>query len=187
MAKKTEFSIETVKKYAIWVALPIGLLIVIATTVMAVSKIGQDFQAQKTALENDKKTVETIAKDASHPNEATIKEIQNASDELRGRVVSAWDTLGKDQRIRNVWPKALGAAFLREIAGKKFGDTLSVNARENYLNFIEGVLPLMETDDPILGVDRRRVQYRKKESDPWLEDLDFSRSNVSIQDEMMGG
>ncbi|MCL2744808.1 MAG: hypothetical protein FWE67_13250, partial [Planctomycetaceae bacterium] len=154
MAKKAEFSIETVKKYVFWAVMPIGLIVAVATTFMAVGQVTKAFNDKKSALEAQKQAVEKIRGETAHPNEDTIKEIENCAKQLRGRVLKAWIALEKDQRERNQWPDAVGEEFLKEVAKLVFGDEISIDSREFYLTFVEQYLPQLEYD-----VERRRVQY----------------------------
>ncbi|MDR1963867.1 MAG: hypothetical protein LBQ50_08820 [Planctomycetaceae bacterium] len=184
MAKKVEFSLETVKKYIFWACIPIGLLFPVITTYMAVGSISKAFNDRKNALESTKKTTEGISSDRSHPNEITIKDIENCTKELRGRVMQAWMILEKDQRERNLWPiDVLGEPFFNEVSKLKFTDEMSTDAREKYLNFVEDYLPSLE-----VFVDRRRVQ-EKDDQGNWKEVS--SISNVSAMspssDNMSGG
>lgn len=162
MAKKAEFSIETVKKYVFWVCVPLGVLIAAITSFLAVGKVGQAFNSQKNALNTQKQTVEKIRTESDHPNEKTITQIEDRSKELRGRVQQAWTTLEKDQRERNKWPTDVGASFNNEVSRLKFGDEISVDSRELYLNFAERYLPKLE-----YNVDRRRMQVM--EDGEWQE------------------
>ncbi|MDR0704386.1 MAG: hypothetical protein LBF88_05290 [Planctomycetaceae bacterium] len=180
MAKKTEFSLEMVKKYIFWACIPIGLLFPAFTTYSAVTSITKAFKDRKTALENTKKTTEGIGSDRSHPNELTITDIQNCSKELRVRVKQAWATLEKDQRERNLWPSILEEEFKEEVAKLKFFDEMTINARETYLNFVEKYLPNLE-----IFVDRRRIQ-QKNDKGEWEEmELDLTTAatggNASLE------
>jgi hypothetical protein len=170
MAKKTEFSLETVKKYIFWVCIPIGLLFPAFTTFSAVTSITKAFNDRKSALESTKKTTEGISANRSHPNEVTITDIQNCSKELRVRVRQAWATLEKDQRERNLWPEDVGADFREEVLKLKFFDAMSTYARERYLNFLEDYLPLLD-----IFVDRRRIQ-QKDDQGEWKE-MAFTTTN----------
>ncbi|MDR2440421.1 MAG: hypothetical protein LBE12_13755 [Planctomycetaceae bacterium] len=163
MAKKTEFSLELVKKYIFWACIPIGLLFPVFTTYSSVNSITKAFNDRKNVLENTKKTTEGISSDRSHPNEITISDIQNCCKDLRGRVMRAWRTLEKDQRERNLWPEDVGREFSEEVTKLKFFDEMTINARENYLNFVEKYLPNLE-----VFVDRRRVQ-QKDDQGNWKE------------------
>ncbi|MDR2704820.1 MAG: hypothetical protein LBC02_03485 [Planctomycetaceae bacterium] len=163
MAKKTEFSLEIVKKYIFWACIPIGLLFPAFTTFSAVNSITKAFNDRKNALESTKKTTEGISSDRSHPNEITITDIQNCSKELRVRVMQAWRILEKDQRERNLWPEDVGPEFNAEVSKLKFFDEMTIDAREHYLNFIEKYLPNLE-----VFVDRRRVQ-QKDDQGEWKE------------------
>ncbi|MDR2757651.1 MAG: hypothetical protein LBC20_18325 [Planctomycetaceae bacterium] len=163
MAKKTEFSLELVKKYIFWGCIPIGLLFPIFTTYSSVNSITKAFNDRKSALESTKKTTEGISSDRSHPNEITISDIQNCSKDLRGRVMRAWRTLEKDQRERNLWPTKVGKEFHEEVTKLKFLDEMTINARESYLTFVADYLPELE-----IFVDRRRVQQKDDQGD-WKE------------------
>ncbi|MDR0335560.1 MAG: hypothetical protein LBI18_00540 [Planctomycetaceae bacterium] len=183
MAKKTEFSLETVKKYIFWACIPIGLLFPAFTTFSAVTSITKAFNDRKSVLESTKKTTEGISSDRSHPNEITITDIQNCIKELRVRVMQAWMTLEKDQRERNLWPEDVGAEFREEVTKLKFFDEMTINARELYLNFVEKYLPQLE-----IFVDRRRVQ-QKNDQGEWKEmepNTTVASSNTS-SDMGMGG
>ncbi len=157
MAKKAEFNIETVKKYAFWVLVPIGLLTTIFVALSAVGKITNDFNARKSALEGMKKNVEGIRNEKAHPNQQTIDDINNKTKETNGRVVAAWRILEKDQTERNLWPEEVGPLFLQEVTKLKWGSEISVDSREAYLNFINDYLPELEN-----FVNRRRVQFLDK-------------------------
>ena len=162
MAKKQEFSLETVKKYYFWVVVPIGLVAAIFVTMGAVGKITAEFNARKQTLESTKKNVEGIRSEKNHPNQKTIDEIVNKTSELGDRVISAWKILEKDQRERNLWPEEVGESFLAEVQKLKFGSEISVDSREKYLNFINEYLPYLER-----FVERRRLQEKVK--DEWVE------------------
>ena len=167
MAKKQEFSIETVKKYYFWVIVPLGLGAAFFVTTGAVAKITAEFNSRKQTLESTKKTVEGIRGDREHPNQRTVDEINTKTAELIDRVVSAWRVLEKDQKERNLWPAdALGRDFMVEVGKLKFGGEFSVNAREIYLNFVDKYIPYLEQ-----YVDRRRLQMKNKANGEW-EELD---------------
>lgn len=157
MAKKTEFSIATVKKYIFWVCVPLGLIFSVVVTFLAVGNISKAFSDRKNTLENQKKQIEQIRSKSDHPNEKTIQEIESRTKELRGRVFSAWRTLEDDQRKRNLWPREIPTIFANEVVSKKHLDELSINALEAYLNFVERYIPTLE-----YYVDRRRVQFNDR-------------------------
>lgn len=159
MAKKAEFSIETVKKYIFWVCVPLGLILAAVATWLAVAGVTKAFNDQKQFLQSQKQAVERIRGESNHPNERTIEQIANRRKDLRGRVFQAWTTLSRDQRERNQWPEAVGPLFNEEVSRLKFGDEISIDSLEAYLNFIERYLPELEYDGPY-GVNRRRTQVK---------------------------
>ncbi len=164
MAKKKEFNLETVKKNVFWAFLPIALLAPLITTILAVRSISAAFEQRKKTLDSTKSAVEQLGRDAAHPNQKTIDEINVKIRDLRGRVRKAWATLEKDQQARNLWPAEVGQLFFDEVKTKKWGEEISIDGRERYLNFINDYLPSLEH-----YVDRRRVQMRERDkiSDEW--------------------
>ena len=174
MAKKQDFSIETVKKYYFWVVVPLGLIVAIFVTVVAVAKIDADFKARTAALESTKRSTEAVRNEKNHPNQGTIDEIKGLTTELNTGVEGAWTILARDQQAQNLWPgdprglshlaevRVLGPSHLAEVQRAKFGSELTVNFREAYLNFVDDYLPYLET-----FVERRRLQI--KNGDKWEE------------------
>lgn len=163
MAKKAEFSIETVKKYIFWVCVPLGLLVSVIVTTIAVASVGSQFETRKGELDNQKTAIERIRGESDHPNADTIADVNDRTTDLKGRVYTAWTILAKDQSERNQWPRVLERAFLDEISRLKFGDEISIDAREVYLNFVDRYLPSLES-----YVDRRRVQVKNRDGN-WVE------------------
>ena len=163
MARKQEFSIETVKKYYFWVVVPLGLITALFVTMGTVAKITADFKARTTALENTKRSTETIRNENNHPNDNTIKQIQDFTVELENNVNKAWEHLKRDQDFHNYWPPDVGPRFNEEIKDLRFGDEISYDSRVDYLNFINKYVPQLEID-----VDRRRLQEKDKDGN-WVE------------------
>ncbi|MDR2171728.1 MAG: hypothetical protein LBP59_16415 [Planctomycetaceae bacterium] len=153
MAKKIEFNIELVKKFSFWVLVPLVLLLAFIFNFLAVGAISKKFDERKKALESTKGSVEKIRQDKAHPNNNTIDDVNTLTEELRGRFVTAWTTLEKAQRERNVWPEDAQAAFIDEVSKLKFGDSISESSRELYFNFMRRHIPKLEA-----RLDRRRVQ-----------------------------
>ncbi len=180
MAKKTEFNVETVKKYALWVALPIALLLTAGGTVMAVSKVNKEFRTKSGTLESKKKAVEGIARDSAHPNQNTIDDIKGLRNVLLGYVHEAWRILEADQKDRNRFPAELGVSVVAEMERKRFGDLLTRDALENYLVFIRRYVPGLE-----VYVDRRRVQV--KIDGQWVEYDPIEHRNIPLPNDPFAG
>lgn len=181
MAKKAEFSIETVKKYALWVAVPLALVIASVGTVLAVGKVSAVFTSKSNTLEGKKAAVEKISSNRAHPNQNTITEIENLKTQLTVNVSRAWGTMEYEQRQRNQWPAKLGPGFAEEVSKKIFGSELSQDALEVYMNFIREYIPEME-----VYVDRRRFQVRNREGG-WDEYDEFRMPNVSVPNDPLAG
>ncbi|MDR2761501.1 MAG: hypothetical protein LBB88_02735 [Planctomycetaceae bacterium] len=156
MAKKVEFNIELVKKLSFWVLVPLVLLLAFIFNLLAVSSLGKKFNERKKSLEGTKSSVEKIRQDKAHPNNNTIDDIKVHIEELRGRFVTAWATLEKEQRIRNVWPVDLGIPFIEEVSKLKFGDHISAASLELYLNFMNKCIPKLEAK-----LNRKRIQVNE--------------------------
>ncbi len=181
MAKKAEFSIETVKKYALWVAVPVALIIASVGTVLAVNKVSSEFTSKSNTLETKKSAIEKINADRTHPNEQTITEIKTLKTQLTGYVSQAWGTLEENQRKRNEWPKKLGPDFADEVTKKQFGAELSLDALETYLTFIEEYVPDLE-----VSVDRRRFQVKDRQGN-WVEYDPIRMPNIQVPNDPLAG
>lgn len=183
-SKSAGLSVEQIKKYSFWGVIPLVVLVAFGITSYSVSDIGVRFELRKTALEKQKKETSEIAQNAKHPNERTIEEINNAIQDLRDRVSSAWFTLQADQKKRSQWPEDLGADFRRMIESKKFGDEIDLNYREIYRNFIERALPEMKRT-----AQRRRLEVKDRRGE-WVE-ADQQKSSEgmvgAISNKLAGG
>ncbi|MDR1925973.1 MAG: hypothetical protein LBQ66_16515 [Planctomycetaceae bacterium] len=153
MAKKVEFNLALAKKLSFWVAIPLILILVFVFNLLAVASVTKKFDERKKALESTKSAVEKIRQNSKHPNKNTIDDIGVHTNELRGRVVTAWTTLEKEQRIRNLWPEDVGKQFIAEVSKLKFGEPISARSLEHYLNFMGTHIPKLEAK-----LDRRRTQ-----------------------------
>lgn len=180
MAKKKEFSIQTVKKHLFWICVPLGLVLAVVLSFISIGKLGAAFYERQRTLEDRKKTVEGIRTQSEHPNENTIKEIENCTKELRGRVQQAWRILERDQRNRNRWPEEVGPSFNKEVSSKKFGDGISTGSRELYMTFVENFLPRMEVE-----VDRRRREILV--DGEWVPIEWTKEGGSSGQDDLLSG
>ena len=166
MAKKIELDLETVKKYAFWVVIPIGVLFAVFAGWHAVGSIAQDLETQKNSLQSQRSAVERLRNEAPrHPNQATIDAINTKRNELVENVYKAWTTMVETQRQQNRWT-GLSAASTRDIESKNFLDNLDGPTLENYLNFAQAEINRMldknfaRPNEPELYL-RRVQQYRR--------------------------
>ncbi|MDR0392471.1 MAG: hypothetical protein LBH59_11225 [Planctomycetaceae bacterium] len=156
MAKKVEFNLELVKKFNFWILVPLALLLVFIFNFIAMGAIGKKFTDRKNSLESTRNKTEKIRQESAHPNNNTIDDITVRTEELRGRFVTAWATLEKDQRAKNVWSIEAGPTFIEEVSTLKFGDSISAKSIEYYFNFMNKHIPKLEA-----RLDRRRIQVNE--------------------------
>ncbi|MDR1054133.1 MAG: hypothetical protein LBL39_08150 [Planctomycetaceae bacterium] len=188
MAKKVEFDIELVKKFSFWVLVPLALLLVFIFNFLAVGTIGKKFSDRKNTLESTKNNVDKIRQEKTHPNNNTIDDVNVHTAELRGRFVTAWTTLEKDQRARNVWPEDVGADVLEEVSKLKFGDEISAGSLEKYLNFMGRHIPKLKA-----RVNLKRIQindggeWKDKADSGGVDSLGSLRSGRGRMPDNRGG
>ncbi|MGL4942859.1 MAG: hypothetical protein ACRC46_06685 [Thermoguttaceae bacterium] len=164
-SKSQGVSLEQIKKHAFWGVIPLVVLVSFGVTVMAVMAVSASFEKRKSELENQKKSTESIAQNQTHPNNKTIDDIKNHTQDLRRRVSDAWVTLQADQIRRSTWPANLGEDFLKTIRTKRFGDDIAHPLREIYRGFINKALPAME-----VTAQRRRLMLKVgKATGGWRE------------------
>ena len=160
MAKdKGSFKPEDLKKYYFWIVLPILVLLAIAFTFIAKSKIKKAYVEKTTAISAAKDGADSVANDSKHPNDNTIKEIQAETKVLADNVFKAWTLMYDDQKLRNRWPRQLSREFLDLVENKlKFRDPIGVGKPyllEDYGYFIGRHLP-----DLLKEMNRRRCQVQ---------------------------
>lgn len=161
MAKsKGGFKPEDLKKYYFWIVLPILVILVLVFAFLAKSSIKKAYVEKTTAIKSAKDGADTVANNSKHPNETTIKAIQDETQTLADNVFSAWTLMYNDQKLRNRWPRQLSREFLDLVENKlKFRDPIGVGKPyllEDYGYFIARHLP-----DLIKEMNRRRCQVQE--------------------------
>lgn len=187
MAKaKSNISKETILQGIFWGAVVLTLGLGFTMTTLSVAAVVKQFESRKGELEGTKSSVQSIIQNQNHPNQRTIDEINKYTEDMRKAVYSAWQTLQKDQVERSLWPaKALGEKFMRDIRGKKPGDSIDFDNRETYRNFIKRALPQKE-----LMVRPRRwmIEVEPDKWEPLEKPGDKSRSGGGAMGmDSMGG
>ena len=159
-AKKAGIKLEDIKRNYFWIVLPLVVVIAFVFTVMAKGKIKKAYVEKSEAVQAEKKSVDSIAGNNKHPNENTIKEIEDVTDVLKTSVFDAWGLMYDDQKERNRWPRQLSREFLDLVEKKlKFRDPIGVgrpDLLEDYGYFIANHLP-----DLLKKMQRRRVQVKE--------------------------
>ena len=135
MAKKVEFNMGMVKKYAFWACAPLGLVVAALLGMMAVADVGSKLEDRKKQLDSQKSAVESLRSGAaSHPNQETIDEINEKTQELAGKIYTAWGTLVEEQQKQNRW-EGISDGAKQDISRKNFLDPLEPATLTSYLNF----------------------------------------------------
>jgi uncharacterized membrane-anchored protein YhcB (DUF1043 family) len=181
MAKKFEFDLVMVKKYAFWVCVPLGLIIAMLLGMLAIADVGRSLEERKKQLDSQKAAMETLRSGATkHPNQATIDEINEKREDLGQKVLTAWETLVERQQDRNRW-EGLADRAVQDIKRKNFLDPLEPATLNSYLNFAR--------DDIKKLLDKaniNRVQLYRRSQDGREELLD-PKSNEPLLSEGTGG
>ena len=159
-AKKAGIKLEDIKRNYFWIVLPLVVVIAFVFTIMAKGKIKKAYVEKSEAVQAEKKSVDSIAANAKHPNEKTIEEIEGVTEVLKTSVFDAWGSMYDDQKERNRWPRQLSREFLDLVENKlKFRDPIGVgrpDLLEDYGYFIANHLP-----DLLKKMQRRRVQVKE--------------------------
>jgi len=163
MAKKVEFNMAAVKKYLFWACVPLGLVVAVILGMMATGEVGSKLEDRKKQLDSQKTTIEGL-RAGNHPNQGTADEIDEKREELVKKILTAWETLEKDQKEQNRW-EGLADRALEDIRRKNFLDPLEPATLTNWLNFARDEMKkLIDRAD----IDRCRpyVRYRDGREEP---------------------
>ncbi len=121
-----------------WVLIIIGIIVGAMSWNMAASDLSASFDSRKSKIEQAHNAVKGIKNEPIHPNEAINSGDMKEAKKQKSFVLTVWQNLYEAQRDKVLyWPKSLGPQFIEELAGKKFGDSISKQMRERYLNYIE--------------------------------------------------
>ena len=158
MAKKFEINAEIIKKYLFWSCTPIGLAVAVFTIMTAIGSITEDMDKQKTQLESQKKSLETLRGAAnSHPNEGTISAVNEQTEILKGNVFDAWKIMVEQQdQHRWVWT-GLARSAIQNIENTVFLGDLQPSTRESYRDYARDEINLLLDKADIKRVQQYRV------------------------------
>jgi hypothetical protein len=147
---KVKMILAVVKKHHFWVL--VGLVCVLGLTVYvaAASNLQQKYQERSTTLKSALEQVQTISRQADHPNEKRIEKWKEVQKEQGGKVLEGWQTLYNRQQKENPWPD-LGPEFQKMIKSLDPDKDIPLDFRLVYQNFINGTL-----DSLFKTVDYRR-------------------------------
>jgi hypothetical protein len=178
MAQKIEFNVELVKKYAFWVAVPLGLVIAVLAGWMAVASVDADLNTQKKTLEDQKKSMDALKSKANnHPNEKTIEQVNKEKESLAGTVYKAWVTMSGSQA--HDWG-GLARSAMDDINRKNFLDPLLPGTLTNYRDFARIEIDELLNRNYAKTGDLRlhRVQYFDKDGKPREENKPILASDA---------
>lgn len=145
------------KKYHFWVGCVVVLLITIVCWWLATAGLASQFQQRKKKLEGDFAGVRKIQR--NDPNDKVVEAIQAENTVLKDKVLKAWESLYRQQKEKNPFPKVLGAEFKRQFENLnlKSKEELEIAYRERYQYFIIDHLPTL-----LKMVDVRRPADEKE-------------------------
>ena len=171
MAKKFELNAEVIKTCLFWSCIPIGLAVAIFAGMTAIGSIAEEMDKQKTQLENQKKSIETLRSAAStHPNEGTISSINEKTEALKGNVLAAWEIMVEQQDQHRWRWTGLAARAIQDIENTEFLGTLQDLTRESYRDFARA-----EINTLLERANIRRVQQYRVLPNGQEEPLDLPR------------
>ena len=150
--------LKIVQKHYFWMVLPILVLVAFIFKHGAIGKIKTDYEQSVNSVNAEKKAVDEIASNSKHPNESTIKAIEDETQTLTSNVKDTWKLMYDEQKKRNKWPRRLSPEFLKIVENAKFESPIGVG--KPYI--LEDYAGMMSTNLPqlLIDVNRRRYQVR---------------------------
>jgi len=127
-----------VAKYHFWLLSVLAVILCVAGWYLASSALTKKFADNKRTVEAQFSKLQTVVREAAHPNDDVNKGIQAQTKQQRKRVYDVWRSLYDEQKKEVLfWPAALGKPFIQRIEQLKFGDPLPQTMRERYMNYIK--------------------------------------------------
>jgi len=178
MAKaKSNFSADVIKKNLFWFFVPLAILLVWGIFFVANSKAKAAYNARMTELDNMKKATETAASNPKQPNEGTIADAKEKTNQLRGIVLEAWKELYEVQKEIRVWSDKLNPEFTNQVENLKWLSPIpGVKYREWYDTFISEQVPefLVKAERRTVYVRVEDPNNRGKTPTVWMKNPDGS-------------
>lgn len=134
--------ISVLGKYHFWILS--ALVGVLTLAVWHLAAAGLDDQRAKnvTQIKTYEGNMQRIAGESDHPNEDTIKKINEDTVEQGNKVFRLWEDLYGEQREKVLrWPNVFYPEFYQEVENKDFGTPLSLTVREDYNLYIKQQVP----------------------------------------------
>lgn len=135
---------EQVRVIMAWIAkhhfwLLAGLIVLLSTAAwyMAAGDMQAKYDTEKGKIESAFGSQRSLSSKQFHPNQDVNSEQLSQISAMANETKAIWSQLYDRQRQEVLkWPEKLPAPFLRDIEGKKFGDEISKNRREQYATYI---------------------------------------------------
>ena len=120
---KVKIALALLKKHHFWVLCGLILIVSLVCWSMAASDLSDRFTKRKQELDGKFTNVRAIPEQSNHPNEASIKVVQNLHGQIGEDVLAAWSRLFKEQRDNNPLPviegdKGMQDKFVAEFESK---------------------------------------------------------------------
>lgn len=111
---------------------------------LALGDLTKQIAANTSTIENEFKLQQSLSSQPFLPNQ-DVNEVQTRENVALSKQISTlWETLYKRQREKVLrWPAELGSDFVNEVQDLKFGDWISDDLRDRYLNYIADNFPTL--------------------------------------------
>ena len=160
-ANKTKMTLQDVKQIGFWVGVPVAVLLVLFFGSKSMNKIKEEYTSKTGQYESEKSATDKIASDAKHPNDETIKLIQDEKDLLAGNIFSAWSSMYQDQRTYNRWPQKLSREFLDFVEDPKTKFGTPIDPKRPYLLEDYGYYLVNNIPELLKDINLRRAQLKE--------------------------
>ena len=160
-ANKARLTLQDVKQIGFWVGVPVAVLLVLSFGSKSMSKIQEEYKSKTGQYESEKSATDKIASDTKHPNNDTVKLIQDEKDLLAGNIFSAWTSMYQDQRTYNRWPQKLSREFLDFVENPETKFGTPIDPKRPYLLEDYGYYLVNNIPELLKDINLRRAQLKE--------------------------
>ncbi len=145
---KVKLILTGLKKYHFWVLIVVVVVVGLVMWATATADLAGRYEKREGELDGHFSAVRTIVSEPAPPNQGVVDAIQHVHQDLKEKVLQAWEILYKEQKEKNPWSPVLGEDFLIVVNSLGPDDEIPVQYRELYQNFIRDHFPrLLEIID----------------------------------------
>ena len=145
---KVKLFLAGLKKYHFWVLVSIVVVVGLMMWATATADLASQFAKRQGKLDSDFSSVRNIITEHDPPNQGVVEAIQTVHQDLKEKVLEAWEKLYTEQKQNNPWSPVLGEDFLIVVKSLGPKDDIPRQYRELYQNFIRDHFPrLLEMID----------------------------------------